>query len=854
MTEKLPVIGVLPHLRVKGVSTPARSAETLMCIPVDEAMEQAYDTSALFTAYSLLNSPSWPRLNKGAVPHLVDANDPALTRLLVLEADNLNHAKWKEGEQQAFFSDFLAVATATYPFLGQWACAYTTPAGGRLIYLLDQWVGVKESERLQKHLASLFLKSGAEGALSLDREGLQWNRAYRLPFIVRDDGDTSATTLYEADWSRTLPLDLFPVLEQDPDGAFSPPDTDPLPVPSPEAVSQMLLPVTDSGRVSHSDWYRDAKKQLKGRECFPCIFENATMASPGRRDSTMHRMVGQACSLLARLRGTTPEHIYGLFLPAVEQFDPDAQTPDWALKLWSSVQRVWEQEQEKIAKEENKTKQQEVLAVSMLDNMVKGVSCWCDDPRFTEADHTGRQEYVMSILLASVSGTSSIYVMGEDGYYRPMPVSTSQLPSVIEKCEHLKPLIAYRTPVGRIADLKDIRAPHEIVTREVKGRSGLAGTYIEGISRSAPVMVMNLFKINEELIPEYSTDVDIWLRLLFGSNYSVVENWIAWSTEFQWPQAALSIVGAPSIGKQLFVRGLSEMLESPSLASEQDLVGKHGYGLLKSPFVVVNEGWPDKMQQEPSSVFRHMTGGDRIVVELKYLPTIEIETNPRLILTANNEELVKALLNRREARQQDHEAVLEKLLHVECPLDARDWLESKGGRSYTGKPGQAWVAGAGTGSSYILAKHFLWLGQNRRQPMGSKRMCVGGNGVERLHYQMIASRGVTPDVLEAITSILKQKNSRYAVVISGGKIFALPNAITEWSRQEKHPNQRSVTLEQVRRSLISIGASALTTRPFFIPGHENKGNHRWYEVDSRLVMEYAKEYGYDLPSLRQQKN
>lgn len=849
----LPRIGVLPHIGIAGINTVAEATERQHMVVTDirEAFETPYETDAHFTCYTLPDPTevSWPRINKQALGDLIREGHTPRTKVIALDYDLPGHARWDSPDQARGFKDFVQTRTPFQP-----SCLYTTRSGGRILFVLDQWIGVEESESVAGFLIAELGKAG----IAIDSACYEWNRAYRLPFVVRDGASTlgNPSTFYWPVWDKTIPLDRLgrvrPVRGMTSEKMVRVEIDDDRPTPE-EAES--LLYVPGAGRnMKKTQWLKLAQKRLRGRECYPSLFEHEPMAMPGRRDSLMHQYVGQATGMLIDVEGTTPAHIYALFLPAVEQFEPDQDTPDWTAKLWSSICRIYSREEGKRLAAEQELAESKKQAQTVLSDIIDGMREWCNAPELqgTEEEQT---EYALGHMIVSIARTGNLFMMGPKGYYDSLCLTPEQVAARV-RTSNLKHLIATEQPnasggVSTVAT-SEIRRRHETVVNRVVGRPNISGGYIDRIDTNSATLTMPLYRVNPELRPDFNSDVDEWLRLMFGDFYEKVENWLAWAVDFSMPISALSIYGPPSIGKGLLVRGLAEVLEDPRLADESDLVGSWQYGLISSPFVVVNEGWPLKMQEEPSAVFRRLTAGDPQDAQAKFQAPMEIHNPARLILTANNEDLVKQLVRRKEMTAEDREAVLIKLLHVECDDKAAIWLKRKGGIAFTGRPGKAWVGGAaGQRSSYIVAQHLLWLSANRKQKFFNQRLCVEGNGIETLQTTIISNAGCTPDVMEAIFSIMAVKHNNSGVVVGGdNRIYAVPNGITKWMRENARPGQRDVNNSVVGSVLRTLAIKHPPTGPGFeVPGLPSLGKRRWYTLDAQLLLDYGQEQGYDCTQL-----
>ena len=357
------------------------------------------------------------------------------------------------------------------------------------------------------------------------------------------------------------------------------------------------------------------RSRLQGRDCFPCCFEHKPLAPQGDRDNAILRYVGSATSLLLNVPGTTPQHVYALFLDPVQQLDPDKDTPDWCKKLWNVVGRMWVREQAKVTEQQGIVQQQEVDSRNIGQRIVDGMRSWCDRPEL-QADPEAALSFATHHLLASVD--ARYYLMGPDGGYEPKPLTVHQL---IPRIRHsgMDSLIATRqmSKDGAYID-KDVRGiinAHATIAYQQQAKPCIKQGYVENLGQQNAVFIEPSFSRNDDLEPTFNSDVHEWLRQLFGDNYARACDWIRWALAFEdGPICALSISGGQGVGKKLLCQGLSECLSAPKLAETADLTSDCQYGLLESPFLVVNEGWPRTFHgKHPADQFRALVGAFRFI-------------------------------------------------------------------------------------------------------------------------------------------------------------------------------------------------------------------------------------------------
>jgi hypothetical protein len=179
-----------------------------------------------------------------------------------------------------------------------------------------------------------------------------------------------------------------------------------------------------------------------------------------------------------------------------------------------------------------------------------------------------------------------------------------------------------------------------------------------------------------------------------------------------------------------------------------------------------------------------------------------------MILTANDDGIVRSLTQGKNMTLENRIAVGERLLHIKIPLKAKLFLESIGGRSFTGKEGARWIRpDSGEGKSdFILAKHFLWLYHNRDKVDASQRFLVMGNsapgaGGDRMTIfeKHLADNNCTPLVAQAIIEMADKKDGMWSKYIRINKemtsLWVTRHGVYTYIREmldEKHVVERDV--------------------------------------------------------------
>lgn len=850
-----PVVGVLPHKMMKGMRNPEDSVGAMEFYKLSDTMQHLWSADHHTVFYSAVEPSGQPgicpRLNKGIEQHVRQAGGDVVSTCFGFDFDNPDHLPWAPGQFARWLTQLEAIGHQ-WPEVMKFQWLYSTRNGARLVYVLSEPLPVELAEAKHRGMVQMFARAGMAPDPQSD-----WTRLFRLPKVHRDQLPTTQEPDHIVLGNPGAWLDISLIHEVDPmDGqAYDTIHTISDPKPDPEEARQLLQAVNpDTGYPRKSEWFKTAKRRLTNRECFPCIFEHKPMADRGNRNNAIHSFVGQACSMLINIPNTTPQHIYALFLETVMQFDPEPDTPDWTTVLWDHCCRIWAKEDAKLRAQLKEVLPDAERATTLAQQMVTGMRSWNDHPLILGDD----QNKAMGFLLrhAVVSVGRFLYLMQTNGHYSCNALSSQQLVAEL-MCRGMTDIIPVQkmnpgTNVIAKVQPQEIQDKYSVAAQtSVEYQPNLVGGYLRNLGKPnmPPKLVLPCFRLNSELTPRFDQGVDQWLRIMFGSEYELFERWCQWALAYtEGPIAALSIVGAPGTGKKLVAEGLAECLEDPQLASAEDIVGSFNGGLLRSPFVVVDEGWPEVSNQLAANAFRHLID-DRVYVNEKYRPPAEVMTKPRVILTANNLNIIRTLTGKGSMSVNDRHALSQRLLHFNVGDRSARWLRDAGGMGFTARPGRRWIADARGGSDFILARHFLHLHAMRGQKP-STRYLVEGNGNHEIIFSMQTETGSTPIVIETIIKMLNSSQGMRGLIISGNRLYVLASEIVDFFRLYL----ANTIKERVTANIVAASLKSLTlTENFHATSRslaERPGMRRhWHDLDCRLIRKVAERIGNESVAL-----
>lgn len=774
------MLGVLPSKLAKGCSS-LQGEENLQhfantcqdVMSLEAMLSTQFRTDAHFTTYAITDYPMWPRLNKSIVPEIRQEGLDVVFNYFAFDWDNPDHAVWTNESLIAFANK---IDTCTDPVLSAWTAIYTTKHGARLIYQLNKPVPVDMGEQ---NLAWVLHRFEEGGFTQIDGSCKDFTRLFRCPQVLRDGEPTWEQSYFSMLPRLDVRLDMSLVGKRSPATIAKKTyfvKNDEAERPTFEMLASLLHAVNkETGKgTTQTEFYKRAKRALKDSQYCDLLFHDAAPDwMVGQRNNQIMLLLGTITPLLLKQAHASISQVFALVVNPLLTLPLDnGQAPDhWVQHGWNALLDIYEREVNKYNIEKEEKAQQISKEIDLLDMMREGMKSWNSHPTLLGDDDEAARGYVKRNVICSADGY--FFLMGKDGFYEPFAVGKDQLISRIRQT-HLSGIIETSrmgfngeySDVSAISLQNDYSTPvSEVLMKPVGDRGG----FIEDMNGLKPSLVLSTFCRNDALEPTHNQFVEEWLINLFGSEYEKGCAWIGNSLAFdEGLICAMSLEGASASGKKLLTVGLSECLKGcPFPAGPADVYGQSS-AFLRTPFLAINESWPSggKGKSSPADVFKSLTGGDGIRVDEKYRPSMTILCPVRVILTANDDGIIKELIRGKDMTLDNRIAIGERLFHVKVTRRAALFLESIGGRDFTAKPGQRWIRpdSGNEQSDFAVAKHFLWLYKNRPKVNASKRFLVmgnsspGSNGDSMVVFEkLLADNNSTPLVAQAILEILDRK-------------------------------------------------------------------------------------------------
>src|SRR5690606_23346933 len=132
--------------------------------------------------------------------------------------------------------------------------------------------------KIQKHLSPGFIA---------DATASEWSRIYRMPKVLRDGEHSTQNPFFELGHQRALvEVGHVPAMDNSAKSILRRSSVVIENQPTPEEADALLVDRTGV-RAIPTPFFSKAKRVLRGRECYPCIFSDTPMAGDGSRNTTI---------------------------------------------------------------------------------------------------------------------------------------------------------------------------------------------------------------------------------------------------------------------------------------------------------------------------------------------------------------------------------------------------------------------------------------------------------------------------------------------------------------------------------------------------------------------------------------
>lgn len=353
---------------------------------------------------------------------------------------------------------------------------------------------------------------------------------------------------------------------------------------------------------------------------------------------------------------------------------------------------------------------------------------------------------------------------------------------------------------GHVADMTLNQSAYDPVTQ----------IYHQSVCRRRPIT------------PTFHPTIDRWLRLLGGLEAEKLLDWLACSMHLDRQICAAYVNGPPGIGKGLLALGLSRLWTTGGPAELKRVIDSFNGDLLRCPLVVADEKLPTKANGNKlsSADIRELVGSSKRTLSRKFLDNADLIGSLRLLLTENSGRMLSF---DEDLGALDLAAVSSRILHIESPQAAADYLAQIGGYQTT----VAWI------DQDQIAQHVSWLAENRKVIPGG-RFIVEGHTSKMLRNLAVSGKW-TGLVCEWLTRYMARPVPNLAqldlVRIGNGRILINSNAVVQfWTQYIQSEPQPSTP--RIGRALTNISRSDDQIRINDI---------RYKDINPDLVLQWAEE-------------
>lgn len=307
--------------------------------------------------------------------------------------------------------------------------------------------------------------------------------------------------------------------------------------------------------------------------------------------------------------------------------------------------------------------------------------------------------------------------------------------------------------------------------------------------------------------PAFSHDVDRWLQALAGPNYPQLNQWLSFVLDLNNPLAAIYFEGAKGAGKSLFASALATLWPG-QLVRAHDATVQFNEQISRCPIVMADECLPAAWQgRNGFSAFREFIASRERLLDRKYLPKITLLGCARVILAANNPDLIRSpdMLT-----PNDRAGIVDRIFHIHVKREAESVLREMGDRRV-----RRFV------ENDEFAAHVHWLTKH----LGVERYHRFGieSHVSQLHNTLQQSHPINAAVAEwLIKYILDPERHRDAVstvrdganfvLVTPENIYVNVRALANqnyWSFYVNSPD-RVPSTHLISKALVDLGGRART--------------------------------------------
>jgi hypothetical protein len=763
--------------------------ETRPYVDISEALTTLHKTDAAMAAYVIDGEDDTPRLTKESLAWLREQGAIPMLRWIVIDVDLHDEAgkkrKWRTGEVDA------ALDQVRSSNLTRNATVYTTTHGYRLLWKAGSDIPVTVAQSVLSQLCDALQAEG----ITADRTCTDWTRLYRLPHIP----SVPSAGIYYPEGGCVLPLEWQAPMTWEEQASVV--DTDPewpLHCPfatTPEPPEDLLLALDDERVLTQ----QERSRLRRGHWIYP----------PGERHSGYMSAVGRVAKMLSI---TEPAPLFALFARSAADAPAEGGGSFPEQQLWNICLHVAGRERGHVRKT---TRMREALTRKTRERLEHGPANEAGTGRDADDDDSGSGGSTGGGVAGTGSGPvvppllihgNAFYVLDQNTLTYKGPFSNrGDMPMHLN--HHCPDLVVLRTSGGQVRGATPLALDYGAVADKVIARMGQTDNLYDP---DRGILYERACAPRTDIQPVYHDDVAGWLELIGGDDPDLLLDWLATVQRTDAPTCALYIEGHPGVGKGLLAAGVAALWNATPVPFEHATSARWNEQLLRCPLVWADEQVAaDQHGDTPSAILRSLIGNTTHMINRRYMDSTHLIGAPRLLVTANNN---KALQIKENLTLQDYSAIVKRIGYIKADPAAKAYLDSLGGRPYTGRH---WLGIHGN----ALLEHLIWLRQNRKVVEG-KRFIV--EGVERpFHRELVRHWGINAGVLECVAICIdRELDDDEGMFLGNDGVFVNVGYVQQkWAAAfpGEKPPKRSVLMGAFRnleaaRVTVAHGASRATRK------------------------------------------
>jgi len=331
-----------------------------------------------------------------------------------------------------------------------------------------------------------------------------------------------------------------------------------------------------------------------------------------------------------------------------------------------------------------------------------------------------------------------------------------------------------------------------------------------------------------EIDPVFHPAIARWLEIMAGEKLPDLLTWLAALTRLDRPCVVLFLTGPPGTGKTLLPMGGSRIWTREQPTTLEDLLGPFNSAVAQCPLVLGDEQLPKDFRGfSKTAELRQAVQATVRPYREKYRPTATLHGAIRIVITANNEEILSTPEN---LAANDIAAIIDRYFHIATNPEAAAYLRD------TDTSG--WVQGD------QIAEHVLWLAEHHAwEPHG--RFLIEVQDAD-LHRSLTTRSGARGAVCQWLCSYLLNpspfdndaRSSRLVRVHRGRLLANTQGLVTCWGLYVQ--NEACPTVGRLSSALASLGTGQ---RPR-LRSEPGKPRINYHEIDTDNLVAWADHSGY----------